>query len=265
MVWIYNYQLWAMALMFGALSLGTTWLGILFFEKTGVRAWLHRHEKTARNLGQTFSNFFVLFGLLVGLLVVSSYQRFNEAGDNVDKEATLLVSLYHDFKMYPEPFSNLLREKLAEYTKITIEDDWKIQNQGGYPLAGSQVINETRHILLSFDPRDKKQELLLAEDIKQFNLLVETRRMRLASIDQGLPDILWWILLFGVLINSILLALQEMEPLPHMLISSVLALTLGSIVFLIAELDYPFLGQVSVGPESIARMHDHIKNHAEKE
>lgn len=122
-----------------------------------------------------------------------------------------------------------------------------------------------RKTILSFEPKSKRQELLLAEDIKQFNLLVETRRMRLASVDQGLPNILWWILLFGVFINSILLSLQDMELVPHMLIGGVLALSLGSIVFLIAELDYPFLGQVSIGSDSIQRVYQQINKHLEQE
>jgi len=265
MVFIYNYQLWVMAIMFATLSLGTTWAGIYFFEKTKIRSWVHGHERTARNLGQTFSNFFVLFGLLVGLLVVSAYERFNEAGDNVDKEATLLISLYHDFKMYPEPFSDKIRQDIFKYAKVTIEKDWTIQNKGGFPTAGSDVINDMRRTILSFEPKNKRQELLLAEDIKQFNLLVETRRLRLASVDQGLPNILWWILLFGVFINSILLSLQDMELVPHMLIGGVLALALGSIVFLIAELDYPFLGQVSIGPDPIIRIYQQINKHLEQE
>ena len=54
---------------------------------------------------------------------MSAYERFNEAGDNVDKEATLLVSLYHDFKMYPEPFSNNIRQDVFKYAKVTIEQE----------------------------------------------------------------------------------------------------------------------------------------------
>jgi hypothetical protein len=56
-----------------------------------------------------------------------------------------------------------------------------------------------------------------------------------------------------------------MELVPHMLIGGVLALALGSIVFLIAELDYPFLGQVSIGPDPIIRIYQQINKHLEQE
>ena len=64
---------------------------------------------------------------------------------------------------------------------------------------------------------------------------------------------LWWVVAFGALMNIILIWMQDMEIHVHLILGAVLASILGAVIFLIAELDNPFRGEVSIGPESIAK------------
>ena len=49
--------------------------------------------------------------------------------------------------------------------------------------------------------------------------------------------------------NIVLIWIQDMEIHVHLILGAVLASILGAVIFLIAELDNPFRGQVSIGPE----------------
>jgi len=52
--------------------------------------------------------------------------------------------------------------------------------------------------------------------------------------------------------------MQDMEVHVHMILGAALASILGLVIFLIAELDNPFRGQVSIGPEAIARVYEDV-------
>ena len=88
--------------------------------------------------------------------------------------------------------------------------------------------------------------------MRQFNHLVETSRARLSNVNTGLPPVLWWVLAFGSLLSIALIWLLDMEIHVHLILGAILAGFLGIVIFLIAELDNPFRGEVSIGPDSIA-------------
>jgi hypothetical protein len=52
--------------------------------------------------------------------------------------------------------------------------------------------------------------------------------------------------------------MQDMEIHVHLILGAVLAAVLGAIIFLIAELDNPFRGSVSIGPDSIKRVYENV-------
>jgi hypothetical protein len=63
---------------------------------------------------------------------------------------------------------------------------------------------------------------------------------------------------FGALLNIVLIWMQDMEIHVHLILGAVLASLLGAVIFLIAELDQPFRGEVSIGPESIAGVYETV-------
>ena len=67
------------------------------------------------------------------------------------------------------------------------------------------------------------------------------------AADQGAE----WVVAFGALLNIMLIWMQDMERHVHLILGGVLASILGGVIFLIAALDNPFRGEVSVGPDSI--------------
>jgi len=253
--WIYDYPTWSMGALFAAVFVTVTWLGIFVLRPTVV-SWIHSKRPANDIVGVALSSFSVPFGLLLGLLAVASYQNFSTVSDLVDREASCLAALHRDFTGYPEPVRAQLQDRLREYVRFTIEEAWPQQRRGIVPEGGSQRINAIFDTLSGFEPASRGQEVLHAEALRQFTLLVETRRSRLANVTTGLPAVLWWIVTFGALVNITLIWLLDAEISVHMIVGGVLAAFLGVVIFLIAALDNPFRGELSVGPDSIAAVYD---------
>jgi len=246
---IYDYPTLYMGVLFALVFVGTAWLG-LFFVRPHVRPWIHTEKRANDMVGFTLSSFSVLYGLLLGLLAVASYQNFSSVSDIVTKEASMIAALYRDLSGYPQPIRGLLQDELRDYTRSVIDESWPLQRKGIVPSVGTEQVTRLFDELLKFQPTEKREEILFAETLRQFNNFVEVRRLRLANVNTGLPSVLWWVVAIGALINIGLLWMLDMEVHIHFLLSGALSLFLGVVIFLIAALDNPFRGEVSVGPDA---------------
>jgi hypothetical protein len=253
--WIYNYPSWVIAVLFCSVTVALTWAGI-FIARLTVHSWLHREKRTNDMVGFALSSYFVLFGLLLGLLSVATYQNYTDLGALVDKEASSIGSLYRDFTAYPQPIRGQLQDRLREYARYTIVDGWPKMRHGILPEGGTVRINELFNVLVTFEPTEKSEAIFHTEAVEEFNNLIVLRRDRLASVSTGLPAVLWWVVTFGALGNIILIWLQDMQIHVHMILGGVLASILGLVIFSIAALDNPFRGNVSVGPDAIVLIYE---------
>ena len=65
-------------------------------------------------------------------------------------------------------------------------------------------------------------------------------------------------LILGALINIAMVWLFDMKFITHLLLGGLLAAYLGTMIFLIAAMDHPFRGEVSVTPEPFEALYRHM-------
>lgn len=253
--WIYDYPTQYIGALF-ALAFVAVTVGGIFLLRPLFRSWIHGEPKNNDMVGLALSSFSVFYGLLVGLIAVAAYQNYSTVSDVVDKEASSLAALYRDVGGYPHPMSDMLQDELREYARYTIEDGWPLQTRGVVPTGGTARITALMTTLLLFEPTKRGEEILHAETLQQFNHLVELRRARLANVNTGIPSVLWWVVAVGAMLMIGIIWMLNMEIHVHVLLGGALSLFLGLMIFLIAALDNPFRGEVSVGPDSIRLVYE---------
>ena len=257
MYWIYDYPGWVIGLLFCGTLVAFTWIGI-FLTRATVHSWLHREKRANEMVGLALSSYFVLFGLLLGLLAVATYQNYANVGDIVTNEASSLAALYREISSLPEPIRGQLQQRLREYTRYTIEEGWAQQRKGIVPKG--EVVRSGLLIrsLLDFEPSNEREKIIYEDALRQSDRRNELSRARLSNVTTGLPPVLWWVVAFGAAINIVLIWLQDMEVHVHLVLGAALASILGLVIFLIAELDNPFRGEISIGPDAIARVYEDV-------
>jgi len=82
--WIYDYPNWIIAILFVTAFVAVTWIGI-FSPPATVRSRFHREQRANKMVGLALSSYFVLFGPLLGLPSVATYQNYSNVGDIVDE------------------------------------------------------------------------------------------------------------------------------------------------------------------------------------
>ena len=257
MYWIYDYPSWVVGLLFCGTLVAFTWLGI-FLTRATVHSWLHQEKRANEMVSVALSSYFVLFGLLLGLLAVATYQNYAKVSDIVDNEASSLAALYREISSLPQPIRGQLQQRLREYTRYTIEEGWAQQRKGIVPKGEAVRSGLLIRTLMDFEPSNDKEEIIYEDALRQSVHRSELSRARLSNVTTGLPAVLWWVVAVGAAINIVLIWMQDMEIHVHLILGAALASILGLVIFLIAELDNPFRGEVSIGPDAIARVYENV-------
>ena len=255
--WIYELPTWALGMILSVVFVGITWVGIVAF-----RVLVHkrlRSERRANDLiGVMLSSFSVIYGVLLGLIAIAAFQSYSTTEDTVSHEAASLSTLYHMASNYPPPARQALQQELTRYTLVTIKADWPLQKQGIAPTAGSRRMVGLYATLLSFQPQGEAQVILHAAMLGELNHYVELRRQRLQSVGSGIPSVLWWVVFIGALLNILLIWLLDMELHVHLILGGVMSLFIGLVIFIIAAMDHPFRGTVSISADALRSVYDSL-------
>lgn len=258
MYWFYDLPVWLSGILvaFAFVCAGT--LG-LFLTRKWVRA-LHRVDHSHNDIvGFFLAAITVLYGVTVGLLAVSTWTTYSDVEIKVEQEAITLGSLYRSVGSYPEPVRSELQQDLREYTREVVDVGWAQQRHGIVPTGASKLLAKFQNHFLQFEPKTETQKIVHADSYAQFNALVERRRGRLDSVTKGLPAPLWAMVLIGALITiSLSWFFDTASFTMHFWMTLLLSALLGLMIFLVAILDNPYRGSVSVSPEALERVYEQV-------
>jgi hypothetical protein len=254
--WIYDYPSLYIGALFAFVFIAVTWAGIFAFRRL-FHSWIHGERSLNDMVGLALSSLSVLYGLLLGLIAVAAYQNYSSVSDLVTKEAASLAALYNDLDGYPQPARGRLQDELRDYTRYLIDQAWPQQRKGIVPSEGAHQTTIFVNDIMSFEPSEKKSEgIVHTEALRQLNNLLELRRSRLANVTAGLPAILWSVVGIGAIMSILLIVMLDIEMRVHLLLGGTLSCFLGLTIFLIAEMDNPFRGTFSVGPDAFELVYD---------
>ena len=252
--WIYDIPTVLVIGLFSAVFIGVCWLGIILLGPF-AKSWFHQQPQLNEILGNFLHYFGVIYGLLLGLLAIATYQDHSDVQKAVAGEASSLAALYRDVTAYPEPSRTKLQDLLRGYTRSVIDDAWPLQRKGIVPADGVAAFQAQ---LVLFEPQTKGQEALHETALRQFNTFYEYRRTQLYSVYSGIPAILWYTVAVGALINMLLIWLFDLRLHAHWLLGGLISFYLATIISVIALLDHPLRGKLGVSPEAFQLVYDQL-------
>lgn len=250
MLWLYEIPTWLLAVVI----IGATVLLALGGLRL-VHRRLHGSPVAALidngTVGWFFSGVTVLYGLTLGLLTIATWQNYTTASGIASQEAASLAVLYRDLSGYPAPLGQPLQQQLRAYTTSIVQQSWPAQRRG---LANDQervLLTQLQDRLLHTEVASGSQQVLHGQAVETFNKLVELRRQRIESISVSVPGVLWGAVLLGAVITLVFsYGFVVVSLRLHAALTGLLALMLGVMIFVIAALDHPYLGEVSVSADA---------------
>jgi hypothetical protein len=198
----------------------------------------------------------VIYAVLLALVVISVWEEYQAASETVELESNALAEVFWLAHRLPEPEGSHIQELARSYAEEVVHKEYPLMQQGQAPLmtqtqgtpAGWTLIDDIRANLQEFQPRTPADEQLYAEGLDQIQRLADARRMRLVAAEEGIPGVLWAVLIFGgvaAISFTYLFGLQNTWA--HRLMVLTLAAVIGLVLFTIGAMEHPFSGGARIG------------------
>jgi len=201
----------------------------------------------------------VIYAVLLALVVIAVWEEYDAASVTVEQEANALAEIFWLAHRLPEPEGTNLQELARSYAQEVVDKEWPLMEQGQAPsmVEGQQtpsgwiLIDEIRASLQEVEPQTKADEQLYAEGLDQVQRLADARRMRLVAAEEGIPAVLWAVLIFGGVAAVSFTYLFGLENTwAHRLMVVTLSAVIGLVLFTIGAMEHPFSGGARIGTEA---------------
>src|SRR5215208_5179718 len=198
----------------------------------------------------------VICAVLLALVVISVWEEYQAADATVEQEANASAEIFWLANRLPEPRGTHIQELVRSYAEEVVNKEWPLMEEGRAPLmtqtrgtpAGWTIIDDIRQNMQGFEPRTKAEEQLYARGLEQVGTLADARRMRLVASEEGIPAVLWAVLIFGAIATvgfTYLFGLASTWA--HRLMVLTLAAVIGLVLFTVGALEHPFSGGARIG------------------
>jgi hypothetical protein len=215
-----------------------------------------RHNDVA---GFIYAALGVIYAVLIALVVIAVWEEYDAASETVEQEANAVAEIVWLAHRLPEPEGTHIQELARSYAEEVSHKEWPLMEQGEAPLmtqtqgtpSGWTLIDEIRANLQEFQPHTPADEQLYAEGLDQIQRLADARRMRLVAAEEGIPGVLWAVLIFGgVAAIGFTYLFGLANTWAHRLMVFTLAAVIGLVLFTIGALEHPFSGGARIGTEA---------------
>lgn len=222
-----------------------------------VALWVHgKRHPNLLDMGQksllasNFSFFATLYTFFLGFAVVTLWGNYNEADNNLTKEAQRLQISYQLSYMLPD--SAQLRTSIKDYMKYIVDEEWK-QMLANKTLSPSPPPYERMwKAVRRMKPANPNDNIYHIELINRMIEVSSCRHTRLDQAEGHLYPLIWLLIYLGLFFSVLSFYFLKLEhnSADIYFISSTITLILF-LIFMIYELDSPYSGWLHLKPDQL--------------
>jgi hypothetical protein len=195
----------------------------------------------------------VIYAVLLALMVIAVWEEHEAAKATAREEANGLADVFWLAHRLPEPEGPRIQETARSYAAVVAGEEWPLMARGGgsSPEAWA-LMDEMRLGVQGLEVRTRADQVLFEQGLDRIDALADARRARMVEAEEGIPAVLWAVLVLGGAITVGFTYLFGLENTwSHRLMVAAVAGLIGLVLFTIGSLEHPFSGGTRVGPEAI--------------
>jgi hypothetical protein len=250
--WFYSHSTWEVAAAVCAVVIILPLAGLYVWHR--LVDWHVREEHTSM-VGLSYALCGGLYAVVLAFVAVGAYETMDKSTAIAIEEANALNALAFDSAGLPADLAARLRADVDKYIDIVTKQEWP--SQQAYQMdernfeAGWTQVRQINLDIADLEPTNPGQASVKSEMLHVVNDLFSGRRARLLAANAHLPDAIWQMLIFGlVLIVFYVYMFGPHSFTMHLAVTGLTTLSIGLVFTLIIALDYPFRGDLSVDDEA---------------
>ncbi|MBS2000112.1 MAG: DUF4239 domain-containing protein [Candidatus Obscuribacterales bacterium] len=240
--WIFGAAVVGGAVLFSS-------LGVVLVRRQMVIGNLKKHHEVA---GYLLSIVGTLYSVLLGLIVVETQTKFDQAIAMSRQEADSCLDMFHLAYAFPMPVRKKLHTYLQEYLQTLVDKEWdSVNEEGAFQQIAKHPFRNICWTLLDFDPQTAKEQQVYEKYLDNIEELADGRRYRLQVAHAGLPSVLWGVLIAGGALTVLFTYFFEVEDAwAQILMTALVSLALSLNVLLVALFNNPYKGFLRISSYS---------------
>lgn len=203
-----------------------------------------------------------LYAVILGLVVVDSTNKFNEARDETIREANALTEVYAMAEQMPEPHRSHLKGALYRYAVRSVGAGW--QEMEAYQLDEEEMraFEEIIAVARQIEPFTENQKAIYPLLLSSLITASENRQGRLDFEHYTLPNVEWASLLLGAFATMAFTLFFTLDSLiAQALMTSLLALTLSLNLYIAFLFNTPYSGDLRVSRTPFLQSQSYMAEH----
>jgi len=188
-----------------------------------------------------------LFAVLLGFMIANAMTRFEEIRGTVQREASTVANIYRTSTGLPSPQREKLQKSCEAYVDAVVDEEWPLLKENKTSNAAWHSYGDIWTTIVKLDGQSSCSTNLQAALLAYAGQLGDCRRMRIGAEHNGLPLVLWVVLLAGGLATiafSYFFIVENFKL--QVLMTSLVTVAICLNLFLLASYDDPFSGDVMV-------------------
>jgi hypothetical protein len=191
-----------------------------------------------------------MYGVILGLIVVDSMAKFQQARMTTEQEANSLADLVLlSGKLPPEVRDRIEALSLA-YIELVIDEEWPLLDNGRHSPRARMAAIRLIDAVCQFEPRTESEKAIYAAELEAICDFWDSRRVRTVTAMHGVPLLQWIVLLIGAMVTVTFTYFFKIEHLKVQVMMTAMVSTIISLnLYLVLMFGYPFSGEVKVEPD----------------
>lgn len=197
--------------------------------------------------GVMFAVIGTLYAIVVGLIVVSSEAKVDDAGKMAVTEANQLSNMFHLAATFKQPACDRIRKSIHDYAVAVVNQDWTKVETGEETEATIPSYQALWHEITSYVPERGNDSQAYATMLTNMEDLSSARRYRMVEARNKLSPILWTVLVGGgimVILFTYFFFVESIKA--QAIMTTFVALSLSMNVYLIYVCQNPYRPEFGV-------------------
>lgn len=180
-------------------------------------------------------------GVVLSLIVASTWAAYDDAQAKENEEATDLLLLYNLLDNFEG--AEDVQAAIKQYTAYIVSDEFPLMADGIQSRQGLIMLTDIGDMIYQLQPEPGREVVLYGKAIDIYQRIITLRIIRMGYVVNGLQPELWWVLVLGVVMVIFMsFFLYSCSTVLHCIMVAMAAATLISLLFLIIALNYPYKG-----------------------
>jgi hypothetical protein len=200
--------------------------------------------------GYLFSAVGTMYAVILGLVVVESMAKFEEARQTTERESNSLADIVLLANQLPKERREKIQKLAIAYADRVVHDEWPVLDHGHYaPVARFAAIDLITAVC-DYEPKTTSEQTIYESQVNMVCELWNDRRARTNLAAHGVPYLEWVVLIIGGIITMGFTYFFKTE---HWKIQATMTAMVAAMIslnlYLVLMFGYPYSGELKVSAE----------------